>query len=139
MLLLGHLFPSCFAWFEAHLYEKKEWILSLQHLGCVGYLPDILGFRPHVLLQHEELVPHPSSLDSLNRRHAVPPVVPQTPVMLLSPPVRRRNEALVQETPEEQQHTVPREHWKRFGVDLQLGTLSHSDGWTEMSAESGGK
>lgn len=69
----------------------------------------------------------------------MPPVVPQTPVMLLSPPVHWRDEALVQDTPEEQQHTVPREHWKRFSVDFQLGILSDSESWTGTNAESGVK
>lgn len=79
------------------------------------YLSNILRLRSHILLQHKELVPHPTSLDSLDAGHAVPPVLPQTPVVLLSPPVHWRNKALVQEIPEEQEHTVPREHWKRFG------------------------
>lgn len=102
-------------WFMASLTPLKKKVRKRKKASCF-YLAHILRFRPHVLLQHEELVPHPAPFNSLKSRRPIPHRAPQTPDVLPPRPApsqqrwrwtQRKDWALVDENPKEQQQAVP--------------------------------
>lgn len=99
---------------EVYLHSQDENSFS-NNINC-PYLSHILRVRAHVLLQHEELVPDPASLDPLESPGTSIPPPRRRPrqtagPLLPRPALEWSAGALLEEEAQDQQKTVPPQHW----------------------------